>query len=57
MAQNWMGQGARVSGNLFEDNRQDLFFEVDKLKVFNAKPELGGLTLTNRDAAQTAAVR
>jgi alpha-L-arabinofuranosidase len=25
----WMGQGARVSGNLFENNRQDLFFEVD----------------------------
>jgi alpha-L-arabinofuranosidase len=25
----WMAQGARVTGNLFHDNRWDIFFEVD----------------------------
>lgn len=25
----WMAQGTRVSGNLFHDNRSDIFFEVD----------------------------
>lgn len=25
----WMAQGTRVTGNLFDDNRSDIFFEVD----------------------------